>query len=131
MDFINTNLYRDFGYAFCYPQLFPHLKLHNDEDQAAALEKGKERSKRWLKVLNEYWIGPDKNYLRGDQISIADYFSACLVTIGKIIRVDFSEYPNVVRWLKSMEKLPYWRRINEALYDWAASVKDQTFATIP
>jgi glutathione S-transferase len=51
MDFINTNLYRDFGYAFCYPQLFPHLRLRNDEAQTAALEKGKERSKRWLRVL--------------------------------------------------------------------------------
>jgi glutathione S-transferase len=65
MDFINTNLHRDFGYAFCYPQLFPHLKLRNDEAQAAALEKGKERSKRWLKVLNDYWIGPNKYYLCG------------------------------------------------------------------
>jgi glutathione S-transferase len=53
MDFINANLYRDFGYMFCYPQLFPHLKLRNEEAQAAALEKGKERSKRWLKVLND------------------------------------------------------------------------------
>jgi len=54
-------LYRDFGYALCYPQLFPHLKLRNDEAQAVALEKGKERSKRWLKALNDYWIGADKN----------------------------------------------------------------------
>ena len=121
MDFINTNLYRDFGYALCYPQLFPHLKLRNHEAQAAALEKGKERSKRWLKVLNDYWIGPDKNYLCGDK----------MVTIGEIIRADFSEYPNIVRWLANMEKLPSWSRINEALYGWAAAVKDQTFVTIP
>src|SRR5580704_16859196 len=26
MDWINTNLYRELGYALCYPQLFPHLK---------------------------------------------------------------------------------------------------------
>jgi glutathione S-transferase len=131
MDFINTNLYRDFGYAFCYPQLFPHLKLRTDEAQAAALEKGKERSKRWLKVLNDHWIGPNRNYLCGDQITIADYFGACLVTISELIKADLSEYPNIIRWLDIMEKLRSWPRINEALYRWAAAVKDQTFMTIP
>jgi glutathione S-transferase len=131
MDFINTNLYRDFGYAFCYPQIFPHLKLQNDVAQAAALEKGKERSKRWLKVLNDHWIGPYRTYLCGDQITIADYFGACLVTISELIRADLSEYPNIIRWLNNMKKLPSWPRINEALYRWAAAVKDQTFVTIP
>jgi glutathione S-transferase len=131
MDFINTNLYRDFGYAFCYPQLFPHLKLRNDETQAAALEKGKERSKRWLKALNDHWIGPEKDYLCGDQITIADYFGACLVTIGEIIRADFSTYPNIIRWLDTIKKLPSWPKINEALYGWAAAVKNEPFVTIP
>jgi glutathione S-transferase len=131
MDFINTNLYRDFGYAFCYPQVFPHLKLRNDEAQAAALEKGKERAKRWLKVLNDHWIGPDRYYLCGDQITIADYFGACLVTISALIRADLSGYPNIMRWLDNMEKLPSWPRINEALYAWAVAVKDHTFVTIP
>ena len=35
-----------------------------------------------------------------------------------------------MRWLDNMEKLPSWPRINEALYAWAAAVKDQTFVTI-
>ncbi len=131
MDWINSNLYRDFGYAFCYPQVFPHLKLRSDDAQAAALEKGKERSIRWLKALNEYWIGPQKNYLCADRITIADYFGACLVTIGELIRADFSIYPNITRWLGNMEQLPSWPRVNEALYAWAASLKDRRFVTIP
>ena len=67
------------GYKLCYPQLFPHLKRRSEEAQAATLEFGKEDSKRWLKVLNDYWLG-NKKYLCGDQITIADYLAVGLVT---------------------------------------------------
>jgi glutathione S-transferase len=130
MDWINTNFYRDFGYGLCYPQLFPNLKRRSDEAQAATLEMGKEHSKRWLKVLNDYWIGPDKNYLVGDQVTIADYFGACLVSIGEIIKVDFSAYPNIKRWLDNVAKLPAWPKVNEAFNGLVAAVKDQPFVTI-
>ena len=63
MDWINTNFYREWGYNLCYPQLFPHLKRRSDEAQAATLEFGKQNAKRWLNVLNDYWIGPNKTYL--------------------------------------------------------------------
>ena len=66
MDWINTNFYREWGYNLCYPQLFPHLKRRSDEAQAATLEFGKENAKRWLKLLNDYWIGPNKTYLCGN-----------------------------------------------------------------
>jgi glutathione S-transferase len=76
MDWINTNFYRAWGYNLAYPQLFPHLKARSDEAQAAMLEAGQANSKRWLKLLNEYWIGPTNQYLCGNQITIADYFGA-------------------------------------------------------
>ncbi len=91
---------------------------------------GKEHSKRWLKVLNDHWIGPDKNYLCGDQVTIADYFGACLVSIGEIIKVDFSAYPNIRRWLDNVAKLPAWPKVNEAFNGLVAAVKDQPFVTI-
>jgi glutathione S-transferase len=130
MDWINTNFYRDFGYGLCYPQLFPNFKRRSDEAQAATLEMGREHSKRWLKVLNDYWIGPDKNYLCGDQVTIADYFGACLVSIGEIIKVDFSAYPNIKRWLGNMAKLPAWPKVNEAFYGLVGAVKEQPFVTV-
>ena len=131
MDWINTNFYRDFGYELCYPQLFPHLKRRSEEAQAATLEFGKQNSKRWLKVLNDHWIGPNKKYLCGDQITIADYFGAGLVTIGEIIRADFSAYPNIKRWLDNIKKLPNWLKINEAFYGLVGAVKNQPFVTLP
>jgi glutathione S-transferase len=130
MDWINTNFYRAFGYDLCYPQLFPHLKRRSDEAQAATLESGKESAKRWLQVLNDYWLGPNKPYLCGNAITIADYFAVCVVTVGDIIGVDFSPYPNVKRWLDNMKKLPTWPKVHEAFDGLVESVKDQKFVTL-
>lgn len=130
MDWINTNFYRDWGYNLCYPQLFPHMKRRSDEAQAATLEHGKENAKRWLKVLNDHWIGPRQTYLCGDKITIADYFGAGIVSLGEIIGVDFSPYPNVQRWLDAMTKLPNWNKVNEAFYGLRDAVKGQPFVTL-
>jgi glutathione S-transferase len=130
MDWINTNFYREWAYNLCYPQLFPHLKRRSDEAQAATLEFGKEQSKKWLQILNDHWIGPKNQYLCGNQITIADYFGAALVTLGEIIRVDFSAYPNVKRWLDNMKKLPSWPKVNEAFYGLAEAVKQMPFVTL-
>ena len=130
MDWINTNFYREWGYNLCYPQLFPHLKRRSDEAQAATLEFGAEFSKRWLKVLNDYWLGSGKPYLCGDQITIADYFGAGIVTLGEVIGVDFSPYPNVKAWIARMKKLPNWDKINEVFNGLVESVKGQPFVTL-
>ncbi len=37
----------------------------------------------------------------------------------------------VLDWLANREKLPSWGKVNEALYGWAAAVKNQPFVTIP
>ena len=130
MDWINTNFYREWGYNLCYPQLFPHLKRRSDEAQAATLEFGKENAKRWLKLLDEHWIGPGNTYLCGNKLTIADYFGAGLVTLGEIIGVDFSPYPNVKRWLDTMKKLPSWASVNEAFDGLREAVKGQQFVTL-
>ena len=59
MDWLNTQFYRDYAYNLCYPQLFPHHKRRSDEAHAGAIEWGKNNSKKWLRILNDHWIGPD------------------------------------------------------------------------
>jgi glutathione S-transferase len=130
MDWFNTNFYRDYGYGWIYPQLFPHHRRPSDDVQNATVAWGKERAEGWLEILNDYWLGPDKNYLCGDQITIADYFGVCLLTLGEVIGCDFSKYPNVQRWLDHMKRLPSWPQINEALYGYAEAVKGQPFVRI-
>jgi glutathione S-transferase len=130
MDWLNSNFYRDFGYGLCYPQLLPQFKRRSDEAQAAQLEMAKEHSKRWLKVLNDHWLGPNKKFLCGNEITIADYFGACLVSIGEAIKMDFSAYPNVRRWLDNIKKLPTWPKMNEAFDGLVSAVKDQPFEAV-
>jgi glutathione S-transferase len=127
MDWFNSNFYRDYAYGWIYPQLFPHHRRPTDEIHQATIAWGKERAKRWLQVLNDYWLGPNKQYLCGDEITIADYFGASLLTLGEVIRCDFSAYPNIQRWLANMKRLPSWPKVNEALYGYAEAVKDQKF----
>jgi len=130
MDWLNTNFYREYAYNLIYPQLFPHMKRPTEEVQKATLEWGKERAKGWLQVLNDHWIGPDRQYLCGNQITIADYLGAAFVTLGEIVRCDFSPYPNVQRWLGNMRKLKTWPKVNEVFEGYKASVKDQAFAAL-
>src|SRR6185295_2958673 len=53
MDWFNTQFYREWGYGLLYPQLFPHLKRPDEAQQKAVIAWGKEKSKAWLKVLDE------------------------------------------------------------------------------
>ena len=130
MDWLNSNFYRDWGYGLCYPQLFPHHKRRSDEAHAATVEWGAENAKKWLQLLNDYWIGPNKQYLCCNTVTIADYFGAGLVTLGEVIRVDFSKYPNVKRWLDNVKKLPSWDKTNVEFYGLVDAVKAQPFQSI-
>ena len=130
MDWLNSNFYRDWAYGLCYPQLFPHHKRRSDEAHSATIEWGGENAKKWLQLLNDHWIGPNKQYLCGNQVTIADYFAAGLVTLGEVIRVDFSKYPNVARWLANVKKLPSWDKTNVEFYGLVNAVKEQPFQAI-
>lgn len=130
MDWFNTNLYRDLAYGVVYPQIFPHHKRPTDEVQKGTIAWGSEGAKKWLKVLNDHWLGSGKPYLCGDKITIADYFGASLLTCADVIRSPFSDYPNVERWLGKMKKLPGWASVNETFYGLKEALKDQTFATL-
>jgi glutathione S-transferase len=130
MDWFNTNFYRDYAYGFIYPQVFPHHRRPSEEVQKGTIDWARERVQNWLRILNDYWIGPDKPYLCGKEITIADYFGIALLTLGEVIRCDFSAYPNVQRWIDNMKRLKSWPKVNEVFYGLVASVKDQRFVAI-
>lgn len=130
MDWFNTNFYREYGYGLIYPQVFPNHHRGDDKVQQATIAWAKERARGWMQVLNDHWLGPNRDYLRGDRITIADYFGVGLLTLGEVVRIDFPAYPNVDRWLGNMKKLRSWGSVNEAMYGFAESVKDQTFETV-
>jgi glutathione S-transferase len=109
MDWLNTQFYR--------------------EAHEGAIHWGKEKSQKWMSVLNDHWIGKNQ-YLVGNEITIADYFGSGLVTLGEVIHTDFSKYPNVHRWLGNMKKLKSWDGVNEVFHGLVGSTKGKKFETV-
>ena len=130
MDWFNTQFYRDWGYGLIYPQLFPHLKRPSDEQQNGVVAWGKEKSKAWLKILDENLIGPKNDYVCGSQITLADYLGAAYITAGEVVRCNLGPYPNVARWIGNMKKRKNWEKVNKPFYDLAASVKEMPFHAV-
>jgi glutathione S-transferase len=130
MDWFNTQFYRDYGYGLTYPQIYAHHKRPSDAINDGTIAWGKEKAEGWFKILDQFWLGPGKEYLVGDRITIADYFGSALVTMGEVIRCDFSGFPNVARWLGNMRKLKSWNRINEAHVGFINAMKDKPFKAI-
>jgi glutathione S-transferase len=91
---------------------------------------GTEKSRGWFKILDEHLLGPQKPYLCGDKITLADYFGVEVVAVGDLIRCSYSAYPNVERWLRRMKGLKSWAKVHEAAEGFAASIKDTPFVTI-
>jgi glutathione S-transferase len=112
LDWFNTNFYRDWGYNFVYPQVFPHVGYEDAAAQAAVIKRGRERAKIWLQILNDHWIGPRNKYVCGDTVSIADFLGTGFITMGEWIHCDISAYPNVARWIDAMKSRPSYQKIN-------------------
>jgi glutathione S-transferase len=128
MDWFNTGFYRDLGYGLVYPQVIPSYRRDNGAVQRAVLASGREKAKNWLKILDDHFIGPENKFVCGNEITIADYFGASILTLGDVIRLDYSPYPNVVRWIGNMKALPAWPKANEAFYaSFVGPFKDTPF----
>ncbi|WP_418320740.1 glutathione S-transferase family protein [Piscinibacter sakaiensis] len=130
MDWLNTQLYQSFGYGVVYAQLFPHHRRRSDEAHAGAIAWGQQQAKNWLQILDDHWLGPDKPYLCGDQLTIADYFGASVVSIGEWIGCDFAAYPNISRWLANIKALPSWGKVNEVFDGFVAANKGREFVRV-
>ena len=83
MDWFNTQFYRDYGYGLLYPQIFPH---HKRERRSSSRRRrlGQGEGEGLAAVLNDHWLGPNNKYWCGDQITIADYFGAAIMTAGEL-----------------------------------------------
>ncbi len=128
MDWFNTGLYRDLGYGFIYPQVIDAYRYPEAEIQAATLAHAREKAKKWLKILDENILGGKNSFVCGDGPTLADYLGACMITLGEVIRLDYSPYPNLGRWLGAMKSLPYWTAANEVFYtQFVAMYKDTQF----
>ena len=130
MDWINTQLCRDLAYGLVYPQIFPMHKRPTEQQQQGQLAWAKERAQGWMKVLDASLIGPNRKYLCGAEITIADYFASSFVSLAEFIRCDLSPYPNLKRWYERMKALKTWNKVHEVFYGFAGSMKDAKFEVV-
>ncbi|HET7595942.1 MAG TPA: glutathione S-transferase family protein [Burkholderiales bacterium] len=130
LDWFNTGLYRDLGYGFIYPQVLPHLKREDAKVQAATIAWGRDRSRKWLTILDRNVLGAQP-FLCGEMISLADYFGAALLTVGEVAHIGYKAWPNVERWLERMKALPHWKDVNEGFYTYfVAPYANATFEAL-
>ena len=129
MDWVNTGLYRAFGYNLCYPQVLPHMKWSDATAQSLVLAAGQAGSRKWLAVMNDHMLGASE-WLCGDALTIADYFASGILSLGELIGCSFSPWPNVQRWYERMQDLPNWSSANAALYAWANHTKGRAYAQV-
>jgi glutathione S-transferase len=130
MDWINTQLNRDLAYGTVYVQVFPHHKRPSDEAQRATIAWGQERAKIWLEVLDKKLLGPEKTYLCGEKLTIADYYGASFVHLAEVIGSDLEAYPNVKRWLGRMKKRSTWDKVYAAINGFAQQLPKGQLATV-
>lgn len=130
MDWINTQLCRDLAYGVVYPQILPAHKRPDAEVQAATVQWGKEHAAVWLTVLDEHVLGKDNAYLCGNKITIADYYAAAFVTLAEVTGSDFAAYPKVQAWVARMKALKSWKKVNEAIDGFGASLKGQSMVAV-
>lgn len=123
MDWVNTGLYRSFGYNLCYPQVLDFMKLPDANAQALLLAGGQAGTRRYLAVMNDHFLGDGRPYLCGSTLSLADYLAAGVLSMGELISHPFTAWPNVQAWYERMQATPNWRTANAALYQWAAFTK--------
>jgi glutathione S-transferase len=130
MEWFYSNLYKDHGYGLIYPQILPHHRRPSDEAHQGAIAWGREKARHWLRILDHDTIGPDRRFLLGERITLADYVGAEIVGLGDLLHFEYREYPNVRRWMGHMKALPHWAATHAAFDAFAASLKGQAFVTV-
>jgi glutathione S-transferase len=125
MDWFNTGFYRDVGYGAVYPRLLREYAFANPATQADFLTRAEQRAARWLAILDEHFLR-DPGFLCGPDLTIADYLGSSYVAITNLVGIDLGSYPNVRRWMSTMEARPAWQEVRG---EWNQFRSSLTFAS--
>jgi len=121
MDWFNTQFHRAFCDFVVYPQVLPPDHLPDADCLPGLVRYGTTHAPRWLGILDRAMIG-DRRFVCGDTITLADYLGAAFVTLGELVRYDFSPYPNVCRWLATLKVRAFWTEANAGFNGWLTSI---------
>lgn len=105
LSWFSTQFHEYFCLFVCYPNMgVPHGA--SPELSAAMMAFGRDHAPRWLKVLDQHMLA-GRDFVCGDEISLADYLGVSYVMLGEIAGYDFSPYPNIVAWLERLQARPH------------------------
>lgn len=102
-----------------HPKLFP--KLPGQEEKFA---QGNKQIKRVLQHLDG--VLEKREYLTGDEMTIADLLILCEFDQHRpevTGLIDFTEYPNVERWLHSFDQFPWYTKVFDGLKEAKVELK--------
>eukprot|EP01015_Nassula_variabilis_P023892 TRINITY_DN450_c0_g3_i2.p1 TRINITY_DN450_c0_g3~~TRINITY_DN450_c0_g3_i2.p1 ORF type:complete len:246 (-),score=52.82 TRINITY_DN450_c0_g3_i2:99-836(-) len=68
-----------------------------------------------MKILEEYWIR-DKQFIAGEQISIADLSLTCELIQLLFVNFDFTKYPKVRTYILNMLNIPQIKKVHTAFF---------------
>jgi glutathione S-transferase len=122
-----ANFYKDFGFQFVYPQLFPHHSRGSEAVDRAIVEWGRRKACDWLTVLNDHYLAREGDYLVGDRLTIADLLGASIISLSELVHCPLENYPNVRRWYEHIRGSEPWTRINTTFQGFAESLGEREF----
>jgi glutathione S-transferase len=121
ISWFEANFYKDFGFQMVYPQLFPHHSRGSEQANASTVRFGREQTLVRLAVLDGHTLGDGRPWLTGDQLTIADFHGASILSLGELIGMDLTRFPRVAAWYARVTGLDAWTGINGAFAGFAAS----------
>lgn len=109
IDWFMTNFHYALGSSLAYPTLYPATKPLSAQAFNELTARAATDTRHALKVLDEHMIGPDRNYVAGEELTLADYVGCSVVVLAEAIDFDLRPYSNVNRWLGAMKGRPSWQ----------------------
>lgn len=123
LDWLNTQFHE----YYCLFTVYPHMGVPHGLDPVIAqglMAYGESHCVRWLKVLDEVML-KGRDFLCGDEITLADYLGASYVTLGEIAAFDLTPYPNICAWVARMKARPAWDKTYAGFYGMVSFIRSQ------
>lgn len=123
MAWFEANLYKDLGFQFVYPALFPHHSRGSEQADAATVAFGRTRALERLAVLDAHTLGDGRAFLTGDRLTIADLHGASILSLGELVGLSLAELPNVEAWYRRVCALPCWHTTHAPFRGFVAAMQ--------
>ncbi|WOS62610.1 glutathione S-transferase family protein [Sinorhizobium fredii] len=102
MGWFGTNFHVTYCVFLAYRRMIPEMLALNPATHVDLERIGQAVAAKYLSVLDRNMLS-GRQFVCGDEITIADYLGFSHVTLGEYIDFDFSPYPNIKAWLSRMK----------------------------